>query len=109
VSSFTSALERLIALPPYNGQQRTLAEKARIDRGLFSRILNGRQGPTPLIVGRLCAVLDRKQSALLLESYLQSIADQVWEKQGEASGVTGSTESFTQKGQNIAVRYPPVL
>jgi hypothetical protein len=94
-------------LPPFNGQQKILAEHAGIDRGLFSRILHGRQGATPLIVGRLCAVVDRQQSALLLESYLQSIADEVWEKQGEASRDSVSTESFTRKRQNIAVRYPP--
>ena len=108
MSSFTDALIRVIAEQPYSGRQSVLAAQAGIERGFFNHILRGVQRPTPYFVGRLCAVLSREQSTVLLAAYLQTVADEVWLKQEEASGSVDSPKgaSTSRKQRRIAVHYP---
>jgi hypothetical protein len=76
VNLFQAELKALIASEPSLGNQRALAIKAGIDRGLLSRILKVEDGrtATPQLVGRICGILPANAAKLLLVAYLTDVA-----------------------------------
>ena len=61
----------------YNGVNFQLATKAGLDPALVNRVLSGEREPTPMFVGQVARVFNRKQAAELIKAYLQGVASEV--------------------------------
>ena len=81
--------------------QSSLAEKAGINRGVLNQLWNGRTSSSPMLVGRLCAVLPQDDATRLLAAYLDEVLDQVAAQ--ESSAPSGSAKLRTK----LSVVYPP--
>ena len=73
VNEFQKKLQTVLATPPFEGNQRALAQYTGVDRGLLNRVLKGTRSPTPELVGRLCGTLPPNDAAQLLESFLGDV------------------------------------
>jgi DNA-binding XRE family transcriptional regulator len=53
--------------------QSSLAEAAGVNRGVLNQLWKGKTSSSPLLIGRLVAVLPKKDAACLLTAYLEDV------------------------------------
>ena len=87
--------------------QAKLAREADLNRGVLNQLWQSRTSSTPLLIGRLCAVLDRNDAAELLAAYLEDVADDVWVQQQTLFGKTDPSGGLAKRPVKISVTYPP--
>ena len=82
--------------------QSSLAETAGINRGVLNQLWKGKTSSSPLLIGRLVAVLPKKQAANLLTAYLEDVLAAVAREESAAPGADRRGLRATLK-----VSFPP--
>jgi len=81
VTTFLKELQAALDAAPFHGNQRALCLAAVIDPGQFHRVLNGKQAPTPRVVGLVAKVLPRRSAQGLIDCYLKEVAAEIAQAQ----------------------------
>lgn len=76
----------LQALDPATWTQSLLAEKAGVNRGVLNQLWQGKTSSSPLLIGRLIAVLPKTEATKLLTAYLEDVLAAVASEEAEAPG-----------------------
>lgn len=94
----------LKAVWPKGMSQLEMAQKTGLNHGVLNQLVkeNGRTKATPKLIGRICACLPPKAATMLLEAYLQEVAESLWKEQSEVGAA-----SLPTKVRRLSVRYPP--
>ncbi len=92
----------LQALDPATWTQSLLAEKAGVNRGVLNQLWQGKTSSSPLLIGRLIAVLPKKEATKLLTAYLEDVLAAVASEEAEAPG-------DGKRGLNVTLKvsFPP--
>lgn len=82
--------------------QSALAEKAGVNRGVLNQLWQGKTSSSPLLIGRLIAVLPKTEARNLLTAYLEDVLSAVASEQAEVSG-------NGKRGINVTLKvsFPP--
>ncbi len=93
----------LSSLKPGEWTQSALAAAAQINRGVLNQLWQGKTSSSPMLIGRLCAVLARDDAKRLLAAYLDEVVTEVaLEEQ--------AIDSNSKRGPlktDVVVSYPP--
>jgi len=93
----------LQALDPATWTQSSLAAKASLNRGVLNQLWQGKTSSTPLLVGRLIAVLPKKDATNLLAAYLEDVLAIVATEAAEAPGADDKSSIKAA----LKVSFPP--
>jgi len=82
--------------------QSLLAAKAGVNRGVLNQLWKGKTSSSPLLIGRLLAVLPKNEATALLAAYLEDVLDAV-----AAEAMDAPAKSASGFHATLKVSFPP--
>lgn len=93
----------LQALDSATWTQSSLAAKAGLNRGVLNQLWQGKTSSTPLLIGRLIAVLPKQDASNLLAAFLEDILASVVDEATEAP----SSHGCCSVKATLKISFPP--
>lgn len=83
--------------------QSSLATAAQVNRGVLNQLYKNQTGATPMLIGRLSAVLSKPDALRLITAYLDDILDEV----ATEAAVICEPEVLDRLTNRVHLSFPP--